>query len=83
MEVKKRGDTMKLRPIKANMNEVELSDGKVVLFSYKTPVAYNDPGVGFYRTNKTWSNTTSRHINRWLNGAKAIEVDQSVLDNLV
>jgi hypothetical protein len=74
---------MKLRPIKANMNEIELLDGKTVLFSYSTPVAYYDTSGGFYRTSKKWSATTSRHINQWLKGANATEVNQSVLDNLV
>ena len=74
---------MKLNPIKSNMTEVELADGTSVLFSYKTPVAAcMGDGSGFIRTSRKWSVTTSRHINQWLAGAKAKEVDQSVLDNL-
>jgi hypothetical protein len=55
---------MKLTPIKANMNEVEIGD-KTILFSYKTPVAYID-GLKAYRTERKWSQTTTKHINGWL-----------------
>ena len=81
-----RSTGLKLNPIKANMTEVEIGD-KTVLFSYKTPVAYFDVELmTYYKTNKKWSRTTSKHINQWIpdNGEVRIEeVDQSVLDNLV
>jgi len=81
---------MKLKPIASNMTEVEVGN-KVILFSYQTPVAYHDLGVGYAKTNKHWSATTSRHINKWLklNGYSAErgdglrEVDQEVLDSLI
>lgn len=81
---------MNLRPIKANMNEVEVGN-ITVLFSYKTPVAYHEAGVGYAKTNKYWSQTTNRHINQWLklNGYDAArgdglrEVDQEALDKLL
>lgn len=88
---KRKGDTkMKLNPIASNMTEVEIGD-KIVLFSYKTPVAYHEAGVGYAKTSKHWSVTTSRHINKWLklNGYNPImgdglrEVEQVELDNLV
>ncbi len=75
--------TLKLRPLASNMTELE-TERATVLFSYRTPVAacMND-GSGFVRTSKRWSVTTSRHINKWLAGSKAREVDQSELDALV
>lgn len=81
---------MKLTPLKSNMTEVEIGD-KTILFSYKTPVAYHQAGVGYAKTNKYWSVTTSKHINQWLkmNGFDASrgdglrEVEQEELDNLV
>lgn len=81
---------MNLRPIKANMNEIEVGN-YTVLFSYKTPVAYHEAGVGYAKTNKFWSRTTSRHISQWLQmngyseelGDGLREVDQDVLDNLL
>lgn len=84
---------MKLKPLASNMTELELEDyGKTkVLFSYQTPVAalnlsptwYEKYGCAMIRTNKKWSVTTSKHINKWLDGAKAVEVPQETLDNLV
>ena len=74
---------MKLRNIGSNQTEVE-TDKAVIIFSYRTPVAaFLNDGSGYIRTNKKWSVTTSRHINKWLDGKKAREVDQSVLDSLV
>ena len=76
---------MKIKPIASNMTELELND-YTILFSYQTPVAYHRSGVGFFRTGKKWSATTSRHINKWLahHGAiSATEVPQGELDSLV
>ena len=74
---------MKLKPIASNMTEVE-TDVATILFSYQTPVAccMND-GSGYFRTSHRWSVTTSKHINKWLDGAKSSEADQSFFDNLV
>ncbi len=55
---------MKLKPIQSNMTELTLNDGIQVLFSYQTPVACITDGEFFFTTHK-WSNTTTRHINKW------------------
>ena len=74
---------MKLTPIAANQTEVSINDGSTIFFSYRTPVAAYLPEKGYVRTNKFWSVTTSRHINKWLNNVTNVqEIDQSVLDNL-
>ena len=74
---------MQLTPIASNMTEVETSEARI-LFSYRTPVAAYVFGEGFVRTEKWWSVTTSRHINKWLpeNGTVK-EVTQTYLDNFV
>jgi len=85
---------MKLKPINSNMTELHLNNGTIVLFSYETPVAarVNTEGDVVYsgkilRTNKKWSVTTSKHINKWLSVTKphtyVQDVDQSVLDDIV
>ena len=74
---------MQLTPIAANQTQVNLNDGTQVFFSYKTPVAAYVPELGYVRTVKKWSTTTSRHINKWLEGVIATEVSQDILDNLV
>ena len=74
---------MQLTPIASNMTEVETSEARI-LFSYRTPVAAYVFGRGYVRTEKWWSVTTSRHINKWLpENATVKEVEQTYLDNFV
>ncbi len=74
---------MQLTPIGANQTELSLNDGTQVLFSYRTPVAARLPDYEYVRTTTKWSTTTSRHINKWLDGVNANQVSQSYFDNLV
>jgi hypothetical protein len=55
---------MKLKQLGSNQTELVLNDGTQVLFSYETPVACLKDAV-LFRTDKKWSQTTSRHINKW------------------
>ena len=76
-----KGASMQLTPIASNMTEVETSEARI-LFSYRTPVAAYIFGEGYVKTEKYWSVTTSRHINKW--GAKeGKEIPQARLDSLV
>ena len=72
---------MQLTPIASNMTEVETKDARI-LFSYRTPVAAYVYGVGYVKTDKWWSVTTSRHINKWIGNCTTREVSQTYLDNL-
>ena len=72
---------MKLKPIASNMTEVQVGD-VTVLFSYATPVAAQLEDGFYVRTEKKWSVTTSRHINKWLAGARAEVKPQSYFDGL-
>lgn len=85
---------MNLKPIASNMTELNINKNGVeysILFSYQTPVAFHQAGIGYAKTNKYWSPTTSRHISKWLklNGFDASrgdglrEVDQETLNGLV
>jgi hypothetical protein len=56
---------MNLKPLASNMTELTLRDGSRILFSYETPVAHYKPSEFLYKTDKKWSQTTSRHINKW------------------
>jgi len=60
-----------------------VTGGCTVLFSYETPVAAYTPTQGYVRTSKKWSVTTSRHINKWLDGVTAEERPQEFLDSLI
>ena len=73
---------MQLTPIAANQTQLNLNDGTEVFFSYRTPVAAKLPNYDYIRTATKWSTTTTRHINKWLDGVIADVVDQSILDNL-
>jgi len=74
---------MELKQLKANQTELHTSDGAVIFFNYNTPVAAQLAEGGFIRTSTRHSVTTSKHINQWLDGRKAEEVDQSVLDAMI
>ena len=73
---------MKLNIIASNMTELHTDDA-VILFSYETPVAaLRKSDHEYLRTDLFWSQTTSRHINKW--GARdGKEIPQSRLDSLV
>ena len=74
---------MQLKRLGYNQTEVSLNNGTKVFFSYETPVAAQLPDYEYVRTSTKWSVTTSRHINKWLEGVTAETVDQEVLYNLV
>lgn len=87
---------MKLKTPASNQTELTLttipkgiadfSTEVTILFSYQTPVAAHVQGVGFFKTNRKWSPTTSKHITQFIvrhGGSAAIEVDQDLLNSLV
>lgn len=67
-------------------NQTEVIHGEVrVLVSYETPVAVHVSGVGYYVTDKKWSSTTTRHINKWLRkhgASKAEKISQKALEHM-
>jgi hypothetical protein len=71
---------MRVRNVGSNMTEL-LINGYTVLFSYETPVAALTP-QGYVRTSHKWSQTTTRHINKWLDGMVADEMPQDFFYNL-
>lgn len=82
---------MKVESIGQNKTEITTSQYKI-LVSYATPViALDYDKQVFYKTNKFWSVTTSRHINQWLNDNRIgcmgnypiKDVEQSFLDDIL
>ena len=73
---------MQIKPIASNMTELEVNN-TTILYSYQTPVAgYSDEGA--FRTDKYYSVTTSKHINKYLGGKDVGKVvPQSYIDALV
>jgi len=72
---------MNLNPIKTNMTELAVNGVGTILFSYRTPVAAKTP-EGSFKTEKKWSNTTSRHITQW-GGKEWPTQPQEWFDNLI
>ena len=70
------------------VNQTELTaNGVKVLFSYNTPVACWINGQ-FYKTNKRWSVTTSKHVNKWVCSDNSLihlplEKEQTFFDGLI
>ena len=58
---------MRLKQIGSNQTEIIFNDGTHVLFSYETPVAVSTVD-GIFVTEQKYSNTTTKHINKWCNG---------------
>ena len=74
---------LKVKPLASNMTLLDTPQA-LVLFSYATPVAsYDKKTYNYSRTEKKWSKTTTRHINKWLDGVQAIEQPQTYFDNLL
>ena len=73
---------MKLRNIGSNMTELVMGN-TTIMFSYSTPVAGSDDD-GLFRTDTSYSPTTTRHINKYLGGKdKGRVVPQAWIDSLV
>ncbi len=73
---------MKLKQLGSNMTELDIN-GAQVFFSYETPVAARTETGELLRTSTKYSVTTTRHINKWLQGCEAEEVPQAVINKLV
>ena len=72
---------MRLSRIGYNQTVIVHNDGTEVFFSYDTPVAVRLPNYEYLKTNVKYSVTTTRHINKWLDGVNAIEVSQETINN--
>ena len=76
---------LSLEPIGSNMTLLYTSNA-TILFSYRTPVAammWNDGNRRLIRTETFYSVTTSKHINKWIDGRDCETVPQETIDNLL
>ena len=80
---------MKIKSLGKNITLVS-TDKAIVLVSYETPVAAyirGNEATGtqprYVRTSKFYSTTTSKHINRYLDGVTAETVDPAELEALI
>ena len=74
---------MKVKPNGSNQTIVESSSGVEVLYSYETPVALQSPTGAWFKTDRKWSVTTSKHINKFLpsDQSRVTLVAQETLDD--
>ena len=73
---------MKLKRVGYNQTVLTMPNNTEVLFSYETPVAAQLPSGDYVRTETKFSRTTTRHINKWLEGVNAEQVKQSFIEDL-
>ena len=73
---------MKLKQIGSNQTELNLGFVQV-FFSYETPVAARLTDGSLVRTDERYSVTTTKHINKWLQGCDALTVSQYRIDCLL
>ena len=78
---------MKLQSLAVNRTVLIFNNGTTeIFFSYETPVAGYSDKLGYVKTDKHYSSTTTRHINKYLSGVlpeNITTVDQSVIDDLL
>ena len=70
---------MKLKNKGTNETEIHFKNGNVFFFSYDTPVAACIDSR-YYKTSEYHSRTTTRHMNRFLDGRVHVEVPQFFFD---
>lgn len=74
---------LRLNNIATNKAELQIGD-ITILFSYNTPVAALVPGIGWIKTDKKYSKTTTKHINSWLGDKLYVNVvPQAYIDSLL
>ena len=65
-------------------NSAEIGVGEwLVLISYQTPVAvYNTRNSHVFVTSSKFSNTTTKHINKWVDGRPTTQADQEFIEKV-
>ena len=74
---------MKLRNTGSNQAVIEFNDGTEILFSYETPVAGFKPGMGHFKTDAFFSVTTSKHVNKYIDGIAPAILSQAQIEGMV
>ena len=64
---------IKVKSLRHNYNIITHQDNQI-LYSYETPVAVLHANGAAFRTDQKYSTTTSKHINKFLDGRYAVEI---------
>jgi hypothetical protein len=70
---------IKVKSLRHNYNIITHEDNQI-LYSYETPVAVLHANGSAYQTQQKYSTTTSRHINKFLDGVENEVVSQSYIN---
>ena len=73
---------MNIKQLGSNQTLLKMGNNEI-LFSYNTPVAGFIDGKGYVRVNKFYSVTTSKHINKYLDGIEAQEVTPEYFNQIL
>ena len=75
---------MKLQSFAKNRTLLIFNNGITeIFFSYETPVAGYSNKLGYVKTDEWYSSTTTRHINKYIDGKAHTVVSQSVINDLL
>ena len=75
---------MELKSIAKNRTVLIFNRGITeILFSYETPVAGYSNDLGYIKTDQWYSSTTTRHINKYIDGRPHKVVSQSTINDLL
>lgn len=73
--------TISTKRINQTAATVRTNGDTEVLVSYYTPVAAFVPGRGYLQTDRRYSVTTTKHVNRWIGGTSTV-VPQAEIDRI-
>ncbi len=71
---------IKVNSVRKNYNIITHRANQI-LYYYQTPVAVITSNGHIYKTKQKYSVTTSRHINKFLEGLESEEVNQNFIDS--
>ena len=75
---------MKLQSFAKNRTLLIFNNGITeIFFSYETPVAGYSNKLGYVKTDEYYSRTTTRHINKYIDGKAHTVVSQSTINDLL
>jgi len=66
-----------------NRTELQYENGTCVFFSYQTPVAGYTPSESYVKTDKWYSSTTTRHVNKWLTTVHQQTTGEVIMPSIV
>ena len=68
----------------ANETLIEFANDMQIMFSYSTPVAGFIPGHGYFLVDEHYSQTSTRHVNKYLAGCEpSLTLTEAAITDMV